>query len=427
MVTLQIALDFTELERALQIAHEVEDYVDWLEAGTPLIKSNGMFALKELRREFPNKTIVADLKTIDTGDIETEIAAKSGANIITVLANSCNSTIKNCVETARNYGCRVMADLISVTDVEKRSKELEKLGVDIIIVHTAIDAQMLGKNPFDNLAKVVKNVNIPVAICGGITPEIVNLGLKNGAEIIIVGNAITKSADAKASAKKFREILTKRTTVTKKTISVEQILAKVSTANLSDAMHRSGEMHDIKAITTADKIVGEAYTVRCYPGDWSKSVQSIDKAKKGNLIVIDAHSSKRAVWGALASKSAKLKGIKAVIIDGAVRDIEEIKEIGLPVFARYVTPTAGEPKGLGELDVPIRCGGILVNPGDYIVIDSDGIVVVPKKNVIEIANRALYIKEKEGRIAEEIAKGKTLGQISNLRRWDRFIDLQSNQ
>jgi 3-hexulose-6-phosphate synthase/6-phospho-3-hexuloisomerase len=89
------------------------------------------------------------------------------------------------------------------------------------------------------------------------------------------------------------------------------------------------------------------------------------------------------------------------------------------VFARYVSPAAGEPKGLGELSIPVRCGGVDVEPGDYIMADESGVVVIPHKRALEIANRALYVKEKEERVKREIQDGKTLGQILELGKWEK--------
>ena len=418
-VILQIALDFKELERAVSIAEASKDGADWIEAGTPLIKSVGMDCVRELRKKFPDKKIVADLKIADVGDVETEMAAKSGADIVTVLATSSDCTIRNCVKTAKNYGCEVMADTIGFKGIEKRSKELEKLGVDYIAVHTPIDDQMLNKDSFDGIMKVAKSVHIPVAACGGLSEATIPKAVKSGASIVIVGNAITKSKNPGKAAAAVKAA-TKKTSSDVKQKSVLEILKQVSTSNVSDAMHRSGEMMGLKPVYFEKKIVGKAVTVKCYPGDWSKTVQAIDSAEKGDIIVIDEHGSHIAVWGGLASRSAKNKGIAAVVIDGGIRDVDEINKLQFPSFARHVTPTAGEPKGMGEINVSVRCGNIFVSPGDYIVIDESGIVVIPKNRALEIANRALYIKEKEDRITKEIDDGKTLGKVLNLKGWDKL-------
>ena len=119
----QLALDFVELDRALKAAQEaVAGGVDWLEAGTPLIKSEGLDAVRALRKAFPDHTIVADMKIMDAGRVEAETAAKAGANVVDVLGAASDATIRECVEAARHYGLHVVVDTIAVEDVVKRAK-----------------------------------------------------------------------------------------------------------------------------------------------------------------------------------------------------------------------------------------------------------------------------------------------------------------
>ena len=116
-VKIQLALDFLELDRAMKVAKEAAHSVDWLEAGTPLIKSEGLEAVRRLRKAFPGKVIVADMKIMDAGRMEVEAAAKAGADIVDVCGQAADATIRECVEVSRNYGARIMVDLIGVADV----------------------------------------------------------------------------------------------------------------------------------------------------------------------------------------------------------------------------------------------------------------------------------------------------------------------
>ncbi|MFQ5574752.1 MAG: orotidine 5'-phosphate decarboxylase / HUMPS family protein, partial [Terriglobia bacterium] len=169
---LAVALDFLDLPRAVKVAEEaVLGGADWLEAGTPLIKSEGLESVRALRRQYPKKTIFADMKIIDAGRIEVEAAAKAGADVVGVLGEASAATVKECVEAARNYGTRILADLIECSDPASRAKELEELGVHFIGVHVAIDAQMQGKDPFALLREVAGTVDIPVGVAGGIHSE----------------------------------------------------------------------------------------------------------------------------------------------------------------------------------------------------------------------------------------------------------------
>ncbi|MCX7934073.1 MAG: bifunctional hexulose-6-phosphate synthase/ribonuclease regulator, partial [Planctomycetota bacterium] len=200
---------------------------------------------------------------------------------------------------------------------------------------------------------------------------------------------------------------------------VADILRRVSTANLSDALHRQPGLRGIVSRTPGRKCVGQAVTVRVAPGDWSKVVQAIDRAAAGAAIVVDAGGSPPAVWGELATRSALQKGIAGVIIDGAVRDTDVAAALGLPIFSRHVCPDAGEPKGFGEIDSLIYVSGQAVRPGDWVVADDDGVMILPRGLAVEYANRALDVLETENRLRAEIEAGSTLGRVANLLRWEK--------
>jgi 3-hexulose-6-phosphate synthase/6-phospho-3-hexuloisomerase len=126
-----------------------------------------------------------------------------------------------------------------------------------------------------------------------------------------------------------------------------------------------------------------------------------------------------ALWGELATHSALQRRLAGVVIHGAIRDTPEIKRLKFPAFARHVTARAGEPKGFGEIGVPLDIGGILVQPGDWVVGDDDGVVVVPQTKAVEIANRAVERLEMENRVRKEISGGSTLGQVMDLYKWEK--------
>ncbi len=426
---LQVALDLLELKRAIEIAEEaLKGGADWLEVGTPLIKSEGMDAVREIKRRFRDHVVLADMKTIDTGSVEVEMAAKSGADVIIILGLSDDSTIAEAIRAAKKYGSKIMADLINVSDPVKRAKELEELGVDYINAHVGIDQQMKGMDPLEVLSKIVETVNIPVAGAGGLNAEKAASCVSMGASIVIVGSNITKSRNVSESARKVREAIDiawkkgKKIELKRKKMEdeIREILMKVSTPNISDAMHRAKAMRDIYPIVRGKKIVGKAVTVSTFDGDWAKTVEAIDVAGKGDVLVIKCSGDTSAVWGELATRSCINKGIEGVIIDGAVRDVDDIRELGYPIFAKKEVPNAGEPKGFGEINVKIVCGGIEVNPGDWIVADDNGVMVIPKERAYEIARRSLEVKKHEERIRGEIEdKGRTLAEIVELYKWEK--------
>ena len=425
---LQVALDFENLARALQAAKEaVAGGADWVEAGTPLIKSEGLDAVRELKRNFKDRRIIADMKVMDTGAFEVEIAAKAGADVVTVLGASDDGTIADAVRGGEKYGVEVMVDLLGVPDKVARTETVARLGAAMVCLHVGIDQQMQGRDPFEELRALTSKSPIPVAVAGGLNSETAGKAVTSGARVVIVGGAITKSANITEATRIIKEAMA--TGVGKATDlyhrygeqEIREAFLKVSAPNVTDALQRKGAMHGILPHLKDPhlKAVGPAITVSTMDGDWAKPVESIDRAERGSVIVIDAKGGTTGLWGELASWSAHVKGVAGVVIDGAARDIDSIMDLGLPLFSRHTAPDAGEPKGHGEISIEITCGGQRVRPGDWIVADLSGVVVVPRERAQEIANRALDVLEHENRVREEIKRGSTLSKVQQLERWER--------
>jgi len=425
-VTLQLALDLLDLERALRIAAEaVPQGVDWVEAGTPLIKSEGLSAVRALREKFPDKKIVADMKTADAGRVEMEAAAKAGADYAIVLATANESTIRECVEVGRNYGLGIGVDLIGATEPERLVEQMADWGLVFVSVHCPIDVQMRGGDPFELLARLAKATQIPLAAAGGLNSETAPRVAAAGAAIVVIGGAITKAeCPGKATADIRKALDTGKAVKTElfrraNLENVREVLLRVSTANLSDAAHHRPCIMDLAQITPGAKLVGPVLTVRTAPGDFAKPVEAIDLAEAGQVIAIDAGGSPPAVWGELATESATQKKLAGVVIDGAIRDADEIRRLAFPAHARHVCSHAGYPKGFGEIGGPIRLAGVEVMPGDWIVGDADGLMVLAKEKVVELANRAQDVLEAENRMRAEIREGRTLGQVAYLQKWEK--------
>jgi 3-hexulose-6-phosphate synthase/6-phospho-3-hexuloisomerase len=428
---LQVALDFLELSRALPVAREaVRGGAQWIEAGTPLIKSEGLESIRALRREFPRAYVVADLKTLDAGRAEFEAAAKAGAHCATVCVTDTDSTVVECIEAGRNCGIDVCVDLLGLKGeaAVEWARKCQEWGAHHVSLHLPIDEQMRGLDVTLQLREIRPRVTIPIAVAGGVNSLTAAGVVKAGADIVIVGGAITKSADAEAATRAILQAMREGRSVPSEFYrrggteeEVREILARVSTPNVSDAMHRSGDLPGLQAITPGRKLVGPCVTVRTYPGDWAKPVEAIDAAKPGDVLVIDAGGVGPALWGELASESCLQRKVAGVVIDGAIRDVDSIRAIGFPAFARIVTPTAGEPRGFGEVNVAVKIGGVAVSPGDWIVADDSGVVRIPKGRVVEVANRAMDVLEHENRIREEIRRRSTLGSVAELHRWEKRV------
>ncbi|HJK57344.1 MAG TPA: orotidine 5'-phosphate decarboxylase [Methanocorpusculum sp.] len=421
---LQVALDLTELSRAEKIAEEaVAGGADWIEIGTPLVKSEGMESVRRMRDIFPSVTLVADLKTSDTGAIEVEMAAKAGANVVCVLAAADDAVIADALRGAALYGVEIMADMMNVSDPAARAEELAALGVQIINAHVGIDQQMTGKDPLALLDRLGK-LPVKIAVAGGLNAETAAAAAARGADIIIVGGTIIKAADVTAATAAVRAALDspKAAQEEKKTLDdqIRELLQTVSAPNVTDALYRKGAMAGLIERHVPHKMIGRAVTVQTFGGDWSKPVQAIDSCMPGDILVIS--NDKRtdvAPWGELATHSAMNRGVAGIVIDGAVRDWDDIQTLDIPVFATAVQPNAGEPKGFGEIGAEISCCGQTVRPGDWLIGDQSGVVVIPRERAYEVARRAVEVWKTETRVREEIRRGGTLGSVTQLLRWEK--------
>ncbi len=204
-----MALDFVRLGDALRIARmAVSAGVEWVEAGTPLIKSEGMRAVRVLSQSFPRNSVVADMKTLDAGSIECEMGFRAGAKVVSVSGLAHDSTIRDSVRTASKYDRLLMADLLMSPQPRTRARELEKLGVDMVCLHTGIDAQKALHSKLKvsrNVRDIAQALRIPVAAAGGITPNAVEGLVRAGVKVVIVGGWITSSKDPARASRQMVE------------------------------------------------------------------------------------------------------------------------------------------------------------------------------------------------------------------------------
>jgi 3-hexulose-6-phosphate synthase/6-phospho-3-hexuloisomerase len=203
MIVLQLALDFTNLEDAIEVAKKARDYIDWIEAGTPLIKSCGMSSILALKKEFPEKKVVADMKIMDTGALEVKLAADAGADVITVMAAADLSTVREAIAEGRRLGKIVVVDTIGTEPT--KVEEIECMAPDYICPHVGIDQQRRGVKLEDVVRKT--KMRVPMAVGGGINSKTAGDFVRAGAKVIIVGNAITRASDVRGEAKRVRDAI----------------------------------------------------------------------------------------------------------------------------------------------------------------------------------------------------------------------------
>lgn len=184
-------------------------------------------------------------------------------------------------------------------------------------------------------------------------------------------------------------------------------LAPYTTCNIADGMQKMYVLDSgIKAVCSAKKICGPAVTVRISLGDNLMLHKALSLVKPGDILVVDAQgcTTFSACGGIMMLRMKKL-GVQGIVVDGSVRDIEDIREIGLPVYARSVVPQGGGKAGPGQINFPVACGGIAVLPGDVIVADENGIVCVPQDDIEEVVAGVQAKLKKEEKSYAEIDAG----------------------
>jgi len=181
-------------------------------------------------------------------------------------------------------------------------------------------------------------------------------------------------------------------------------LATPTLANALDDVGFEGVMNGLRQIVPGTRTVGRAVTVRHVVGargDYTsadfKVGHMIDAARPGDVIVVDMGGQAVSTWGGLATLAATVKGVGGLVVDGGVRDQEEMLQHKLPVFARHMTPLTGRTRlQMVALNEPIRCAGVRVRPGDIIVADGSGVVVIPTEHADKVAQLATqYTKDDE--------------------------------
>jgi 4-hydroxy-4-methyl-2-oxoglutarate aldolase len=189
--------------------------------------------------------------------------------------------------------------------------------------------------------------------------------------------------------------------------SLLEAFGSASSAQVADSMSRLGAMDvGIKPVWPSSRIIGAALTVWCHAGDNLMLHKAISLAQPGDVIVVNTQGNvTNSPFGELIATSAVQVGIRAVIVDGTVRDVEALQTLKLPVYARGLCSNGCNKDGPGEVGAIIACGGVAVRSGDIIIADRDGVAVVPLDAAPEIAKLAVAQVEREEKRLAEIAKG----------------------
>lgn len=195
--------------------------------------------------------------------------------------------------------------------------------------------------------------------------------------------------------------------------TLRQTLLELDCASLADA-RKSIRVIDaaIRPVNPGHKLVGVARTVRCHE-DFLTVIKALDEAQAGEVLIIDTQGSRRAVVGELFSLEAMRRGLAGIVVDGPVRDVRTLRQLELPVYARSFCPCSGTTRDLLETQEPVSCGGVVVNAGDIVVGDEDGIIVAGEAEIRALLESARETERKEAIVRERMAAGQGLISMLN--------------
>ncbi|PNH85702.1 3-hexulose-6-phosphate synthase [Arthrobacter sp. AFG20] len=201
---LQVAIDLLTTEAALELAGKVAEHVDIIELGTPLVKSEGLSAITAIKNAHPDKIVFADLKTMDAGELEADIAFKAGADLITVLGAADDSTIAGAVKAAKAHSKGVVVDLIGIKDKVTRAREVRALGAKFVEMHAGLDEQAQPGYNLNVLLSAGEEARVPFSVAGGVNLSTIEAVQRAGADVAVAGGAIYSAEDPELAAKELR-------------------------------------------------------------------------------------------------------------------------------------------------------------------------------------------------------------------------------
>jgi len=207
MAKLQVAIDLLTTKDALALVAKIAPYIDIIELGTPLIKQEGLAVVTAMKAAYPDKLVFADMKTMDTGELEADIAFKAGADLVTILGAAGNATVAGAVKAAKAHGKGIVVDTIGVADRVTRAQEVTKLGVEFVELHAGLDEQWTDGYSIQVLINEAARAGVPVSIAGGVNIDNVAAVVKAGAVVVVAGAAIYGAEDPAAAAKALREAI----------------------------------------------------------------------------------------------------------------------------------------------------------------------------------------------------------------------------
>lgn len=184
--------------------------------------------------------------------------------------------------------------------------------------------------------------------------------------------------------------------------------SQLTAATIHEAYGRKGSVNPrLKAICSGMKVSGPALTVQCHPGDNLMLHKAIAEAQPGDVIVADCGGVEMGYWGEVMTQCAMARGVGGLVIDGCVRDGSRLRELRFPVFALGFSIRGTVKETVGTINQPIVFGGVQVSPGDMILGDDDGLVVVAQADLADVIDSSFAREEKEAKLIAELKSGQS--------------------
>ena len=205
---LQLAFDLGSFQDLILLLEQVEDLIDIIEIGTPLIVKEGVKEIENIKKTFPKKTILADMKIMDAGELEAKIGFDVGADIVTCLGLASSATIAGAKKVASRNNGKIMVDMINHYNPISKWPELLEMGIDYVCLHTAHDDAVTGDNSIEILEQFYKIYGgNNLAVAGGVKPDLIQGMSRFQPEIVVVGSYITDSAQPREAVENVRRVM----------------------------------------------------------------------------------------------------------------------------------------------------------------------------------------------------------------------------
>ncbi|WP_372367454.1 orotidine 5'-phosphate decarboxylase / HUMPS family protein [Candidatus Uabimicrobium sp. HlEnr_7] len=411
---LSVSLEFLHLENAIFCAEQsVSAGVDIIEIGSTLLKSTGLTSIKVLRERFPEVTLVADMKVQSNVESEIKAVADAGANSVTISGNVSPQIWQQSLEVAKEHSVNVILDFRDVVHPRRHINKNIPDGFDTIMLS-------LQQPSFALLQKTTSILTTPIGVQGVEEEDDIVEAISLGASVIGIRFSDAKEKSIQEAVKSILKILSNaKRTFPKDPVSLHeeqllQLLEQVSPSDFCEVSDKPCFLESVYPVQKYTKIAGKAATLKVWPGAELAVLDFLMKMESHCILVIDAGGRGSAVWGQMATEIAIKKELVGVVVYGSIKDVNKIREKGLPCYTSSITPiiTKNQDSSFSG-NCPLKIGEVFIKPGDWLIGDDTGVISISQQDIFFKTNEALkrYNERMEIIRGIEGAKDKDLEEL----------------